>query len=186
MSSVASPFGLKPAFSLSGAIRQAQGTLASALASNIFQNSPVSIDANGLIIPAASALVGGIVGVFQGVEFTGTDGRRRVDNQWNANTIGTDIVVYFTQDPLLVYEIQGDASVAQTNIGNLADYTALTGNGTTGLSSVALDTGTMAATQSRLRIIGVNPAPDNVVGDDFTIVQVLIAEHQYMSSPLGI
>ena len=186
MSSVASPFGLKPAFSLSGTVRQAQGTLASGLSTSIFQNSPVSIDANGLIVPAASALAGGIVGVFQGVEFTGTDGRRREGNQWEANTVGTDIVVYYTQDPWIVYEIQADGSIAQTNIGNMADYTALTGNTTTGLSSVALDTATLGTTLARLRIIGVNPAPDNVVGDAFTTVQVLIGEHQFVTTPAGI
>jgi hypothetical protein len=30
-----------------------------------------------------------------------------------------------------------------------------------------------------LRVIGFNPAPDNVIGDAFTIAQVQISQHQY-------
>ncbi len=186
MSSVASPFGLRPAWHPSGCIRQVQGTLASALSSNIFQYSPVSIDANGMIVPGTPATAGGIVGSFMGVEYTQTDGRRRVLNHWPANTVGSEIVVYYTSDPSIVYEIQGDGPVAQTNIGNLADYTALGGNLTTGLSNSALDVSALGVTSARLRVIGLNPAPDNVIGDAFTIVQVLIAEHQYNTSPGGI
>ncbi len=186
MSSVASPFGLKPAFSLSGIVRSAQGTLASGLASDIFQNSPVAINAAGFIVPAASGLAGNIVGQFEGVEYTATDGRRRVENKWSANTVGTDIVVYYSQDPWMVYEIQADAPIEQTNIGNLADYTALAGNATTGLSSVALAVSTAGTTAARLRIIGVNPAPDNVIGDAFTIAQVLIAEHQFVETTAAV
>jgi hypothetical protein len=44
MSSVASPFGLKPAFHPSGIIRQQLSTIVSAHPTDIFQFSPVRID----------------------------------------------------------------------------------------------------------------------------------------------
>ena len=179
MSSVASPFGLKPAFHPSGIIRQQQSTIISGLAQNIFQFSPVRIDdATGALVPAA-ATAENVLGVFAGVEFTGTDGRRRVGNFWEANQVGTEIVAYYVGDPLMVYEIQGDGPVLQANVGDMADYTALAGNLTTGLSSIALDVSGLANAAAALRVVGINPAADNVVGDAFTIAQVQIAEHAY-------
>ena len=182
MSSVASPFGLKPAWHPSGTIRQVQGTLQSGLTSDIFQYSPVGLNANGFIVPVAPSVdtAGQIVGAFMGVEFTGTDGRRRVGNRWEANTVGSEIVVYYTQDPWLEYEIQADETIDQADIGDTFQYSALTGNLVTGLSSVALTKSVPSAPATDpLRITGVNPAPDNFVGDNFTIVQVIINKHQF-------
>jgi len=178
MSSIASPFGLRPAQHPSGVIRSAEGTLASGLASAIFQNSPVAIDANGFIVPAAAGARS--IGVFEGVEFTGTDGRRRVENQWVANQVGIDIIVYYSRDQLITYEIQANATLALDAIGQQFDWTALTGNTTTGLSSVALDVASAAA-NAGLRVIGLNPASDNIFGDAFPIVQVQVSEHQYVA-----
>jgi hypothetical protein len=179
MSSVASPFGLKPAFHPSGIIRQQLSSISSGLASNIFQFSPVRIDdATGNLIPAAAADTN-VLGVFAGVEFTGTDGRRRVGNFWETGTVGTEIVAYYVGDPFMVYEIQGDGPILQLNVGDMADYNALAGNTTTGLSSVSLAAGGLSAAAATLRVVGINPAPDNVAGDLFTIAQVQIAEHAY-------
>lgn len=178
MSSVASPFGLKPAFHPSGILRQLQGQIESGLASNIFQFSPVAIDANGFLTPAAPDTR--IVGAFMGVEFTRTDGRRAVANFWEANTVGTEIVAYYTEDPYMIYEIQADDTLTLASIGQQFDWTALGGNATTGLSNVALDVSSLAA-NAGLRVIGLNPAPDNVFGDAFPIVQVQISEHQYVA-----
>ncbi len=179
MSSVASPFGLKPAFHPSGIIRQQQSTILSGLPSDIFQFSPVRIDdATGGLVPAVAGATN-VLGVFQGVEFTGTDGRRRVANNWESGQIGTEIVAYYVGDPMTVYEIQGDGPILQLNVGDMADYNALGGNATTGLSNVSLNVATLSAAAATLRVVGINPAADNVVGDLFTIAQVQIAEHAF-------
>ena len=179
MSSVASPFGLKPAFHPSGIIRQQLSTIISGFATNIFQFSPVRIDdATGALVPAVATATN-VLGVFAGVEFTGTDGRRRVGNFWEANTVGTEIVAYYVGDAQMIYEIQGDGAILQANVGDMADYNALAGNTTTGLSSVSLATAGLSAAAATLRVVGINPAPDNVVGDAFTIAQVQIAEHAF-------
>lgn len=179
MSSVASPFGLKPAFHPSGIIRQQLSTIISGLGSDIFQFSPVRIDdATGALVPAV-ATASNVLGVFSGVEWTGTDGRRRVGNRWESGTVGTDIVAYYVGDADTVYEIQGDGPVLQANVGDQADYNALGGNVVTGLSNVSLATAGLGNVAATLRVVGINPAPDNVPGDLFTIAQVMIAEHAY-------
>jgi hypothetical protein len=179
MSNVASPFGLKPAFHPSGILRQQQSTIISGFGTTIFQFSPVRIDdATGALIPAVAGATN-ILGVFAGVEFTRTDGRRAVANNWEANTVATEIVAYYVGDPMTIYEIQGDGPVLQANVGDMADYNALAGNTTTGLSSVSLATAGLSAAAASLRVVGINPAADNVVGDAFTIAQVQIAEHAW-------
>ncbi len=182
MSSVASPFGLKPAFHPSGVIRQLQSTILSGFASDIFQFSPVAVLADGslgLVAPGNP-----VIGSFMGVEWTGTDGRRRVGNRWIANEVGTEIVAYYTEDPYLIYEIQSDDPVPLADVGAQFDFSALGGNTTTGLSNVALNHAGGAGTDCR--IIGVNPAPDNVFGDLFTIVQVQLSDHQYVATRAAI
>ena len=183
MSSVASPFGLKPAFHTSGIIRQLQSTIVSGFPTDIFQFSPVAID------PATGALTvvapgNPVVGAFMGVEWTGTDGRRRVGNRWEANTVGTDIVAYYTEDPYMVYEIQSNNPVPLADVGAQFNFSALGGNAVTGLSNVSLDHAGGAGTDCR--ILGVNPAPDNIFGDAFTIVQVQLSNHQYVAARAAI
>ncbi len=181
MTGTAAPFGLRPSFHQSGTIRSNAGTITTGYAANVYMNSPVAITADGsLILAAAGARA---QGAFQGVEYQLTaPGPRVVSNTWPASIAAVQIVAYFTKDPWITYEIQGDASIAQTNRGNQADWTAnVTGSGntTTGLSNVALATGTLtAAASAGLRIIDVAPGPDNAWGDSFTIVQVQISEHQ--------
>lgn len=181
MSSVSAPYGLRPAFHPSGVIRPAVGTLTSGHANSIFQNSPVRVDlTTGDIVEAAAA--SRAVGVFQGVEYTNAQGRRTVSNWWAANTVGTQIVVYYTQDPWIVYEIQADGSVARTSLGAMGDWTALSGNTGTGLSTVMLATATLLDTVQGLQIVGIVDGPDNAWGDAYTQVLVQIAEHQFVAS----
>lgn len=178
MSTVSQPFGLRPAYSPSGVVRPTAYSIASGYSANILQNQPVKIGTDGNI--EAAAIGNRFIGTFQGVEFTDGDGRRRVSNKWIASQVGTDIVAYVTLDPTIVYEIQANGSIAVTDIGKQADFTTITaGSFTTGLSALMLDTATLTDTgNASLRIIDLAPAPDNVFGDNFTIVQVQIAEHQ--------
>lgn len=179
MSSVASPFGMKPAWSPSGIVRVFNpGAIESGYNTAIFQNGPVAVDANGFLTAAAPNTR--ILGTFQGVEYTDVLGRRVVSNQWVANTVATDIIAYYTEDPNMVYEIQANATLTRAAIGQQYDWTALAGNTTTGLSSVALDVASAAA-NAGVRVVGLNPGPDNAWGDLFPVVQVQVSEHQYVA-----
>jgi hypothetical protein len=178
MSTVSQPFGLRPAFSPSGALRPTAYSILTGYAANILQSQPVKIGTNGTI--QAAAIGDRFIGTFQGVEFTDSDGRRRVSNKWTASLAATEIVAYVTLDPSIVYEIQANGSIAVTDIGKQADFTVITaGSTTTGLSAMMLDTATLTdSSNAQMRIIGLSPAPDNDFGDNFTIVQVQVSEHQ--------
>ncbi|MCA3573138.1 MAG: hypothetical protein IOC86_04425 [Aestuariivirga sp.] len=148
---------------------------------NILQNQPIKIGTNGTV--EAAAIGDRFVGTFQGVEFTDSEGRRRVSNRWVASTAATDIVAYVTVDPTIVYEIQSSATIAVSDIGSQADYTVITAGSTvTGLSQLMLDAATLTpSANAALRIINASPGPDNAFGDAFVILQVQIAEHQFVA-----
>jgi hypothetical protein len=162
-------------------------SIASAAAFDIFQNSPVALDTNGnLVLPAPGARA---IGSFQGVEFVDTEGRYRVSNRWVANTVATDIRAYYTQtQDNLVYEIQANATLTAAAIGDQFDWTAIAGNGVTGLSSVALDVASAAGpgANAGLRVLGLNPGPDNEWSDPFPIVLVQVSEHQFVADRVAI
>lgn len=182
MPSTASPYGLIPANHPSGVVRPFAMTITSGYASNIFQNSPVKIVASstgeGTIAVAAAG--DSFIGTFQGVEFTDSDGRRRVSNKWTASQVGTDIVAYVTIDQSITYEIQSNAALAVADIGKQYDFTAPAGNTTTGLSSQALDVASVVTSggTAQLRLIGIVPGPDNNWGDTYVNALVQIVEHQ--------
>jgi hypothetical protein len=186
MPAIAAPYGLLPVNHPSGVVRPFAMTIASGYAANIFQNQPVAIAANGtIVVPSASAA---IIGAFQGVEFTDSDGRRRVSNKWTTGLVATDIVAYVTIDQTITYQIQGNggasANTALTvaDIGSQYDYTTASGNTTTGLSTIALDQATATTSgQKQLRLIGIVPGPNNAFGDNtipFVDALVQISLHQ--------
>jgi len=183
MSTTSSPFGLQPIYHASGFVRPAAFTMANNAAVTILQYQPVKLSTDGVVVPAA---VGdAIVGTFMGVEFTDGDGRRRVSNKFLANTPATDVVAYITIDPAIVYQIQGNASLNITNIGNQFDFANITAGSTVvGLSQATLDVASAVTSggTATLRMIGITPGPDNNYGDAFTIVQVQISEHQNVAN----
>lgn len=182
MSATSAAFGMRPAFHPSGLDRAqaiANG-ITSGYATNILKGQPVKIDVStGAIVVAAAG--DAFVGCFAGVEFTDTTGRRRVSNYWPASTSATEIVAYFYSDPAIVYEIQTNATIAQTAIGQEYDLASTTaGSTTTGLSACMLSTSAAAANASaQMRVIDIGPYPDNAWGDNYVIVRAQIAEHQF-------
>lgn len=185
MSSTSQPFGLRPAFSLTGVVRPIAYSIASAYGANILQNQPVKIAADGTL--QAAAIGDRFIGTFQGVEFTDSDGRRRVSNKWTSGTVATDIIAYSTLDPSITYEIQSNAPIAVSDIGSQADFTTITAGSTvTGLSALMLNAASLTASgNASLRVVDIAPGPDNVAGDAFTIVQVQISEHQNVADIVG-
>lgn len=177
MPSTSAAFGLRPSYhGRGGLIRPVARSIASAYASNILQNQPIKIGTDGYV--QAAAIGDRFVGSFQGVEYTDSDGRRRVSNKWLANTVATDIVAYITEDPGIIYEIQTNATVAVGDIGKEYDFTTITaGSTTTGLSALMLDVSSSAANAS-LQLLNVAPYAGNAFDDTYVIVQVRISEHQ--------
>lgn len=191
MSATNAPFGLRPSFFPTGLERAQAITngITSGYASNILKGQPVvyGTTANGgtlgTIIIAANT--GAVTGAFAGVEFTDTTGRRRVSNYWPASTSGTNIVAYFYNDLNIVYEIQTDATIAQTSIGNEYNFSNIAaGSTTTGLSQCTLGVSTAVGNgaQGQMRIVDIAAYPDNAWGDAYVIVRVQLASTQFFGA----
>jgi len=192
MSSSNAPFGLRPAFHPSGLDRAqalANG-IPSAYATDILKGQPVTYVAGSGVIEPVNSTSDALAGAFAGVEWTDTTGRRRVSNYWPANTAYQtgSCVAYFYNDPIIVYEIQADGSVAQTAVGLDANFTNLAaGSNVTGLSQATLNhTPLSTGTQGQVQILDIAPYPDNAWGDSYTIVRVQVAKPQIAAVVPGI
>jgi hypothetical protein len=188
VAAVASPFGLRPVSHPSGIARVTViGTIATGYATNLFQNAPVAITADGSLIIAVAGTTNRLIGSFQGVEYVDATGKPVTANYWPASTAATNIVAYFTSDPAIIYEIQANGSVAQARVGEQISFAATPSSGSTGtgMSSAAADTATVGTAVDQLRILGISAAPDNVWGDAFTNVLVQISHHQNVADQIG-
>lgn len=176
---VNAPFGFQPVYHSSGYVRPQAMTMTDNYANNILQYQPVKIAA-GVVAPVTGTEP--FVGTFMGVEFTDSDGRRRVSNKWVGGNIGTNITAYITLDPLIVYQIQSTAAINVDDIGEQFDFgTPTAGSLTTGLSAATLDAASSAA-NAQMRLIGITPGADNNWGDTYVICQVQISEHQNVAT----
>lgn len=187
------PFGLRPAYHPSGQVRARQypGGLASGAAFDLFRGTPVLLNTDGTI--GLATLTNDFLGAFAGAEYTDADGRRHYSDRWPNGQIATDIVVWVWDDPLTVFDIQADGTVDLVDVGAQADFSGTagfliaSGNTTTQQSTTALSaTPEAAGAQGQLRMIGLAPYPGNAFGDAFTIVQVQIAQHQYVANKVGL
>jgi hypothetical protein len=218
MASTFQPFGLKPVYHPSGLDRAvpfvgtnsfvvggaytAPYSLSAGQA--FYQYQPVSLTASGqLTIAAASATgasAGTVYGVFDGVEFTDSQGRRSVSKWASKLTLdaSTDIVFWIFADPALVYEAQVSGSATTAFIGRQYDFSTATGFttadgasigvGGAGFSKTALAAAPVATTvQGQVRVVGLGrevafPAGEtNAWGDAYTIVQVQIANNTFVA-----
>lgn len=188
MSAVAAPFGLRPAYHTSGVTRP--GPLAaidSGYVTNIYQGYPVVINTLGFMTAVAAGNDNLWNGVFSGVEYTDALQYHHLVNRWvGATVLGTpsNMRAYYTADDVgQVYEIQANATLTRAAIGEQYNWTALAGNAVTGLASMALDVASAvgAGDQGQLRVIGLNPGPDNDWGDLFPIVLVQNAAHPWVA-----
>ena len=186
MSSTSAPFGLRPSFHPSGLDRAVAlpNGIASAYNTGILKGQPVALNTSGNIIAATAGSA--YQGAFAGHEYTDLTGRRLVSNQWIANTAyqtGSEVTYYYS-DPNIVYDIQANGSLAQTSIGDQANFASITaGSTTTGLSQCMISTSLAGSgAVGDLRIIGLTPAVDNAWGDAYTVVQVQVSRSQFVAT----
>jgi len=195
MSATNAPFGLRPAFHPSGLDRaqalangiqavSTSGNISAGYATTILTGQPVKYDPAGYIVVAAAG--DAFVGAFAGVEWTDSTGRRRVSNYWPANEsfFTGSVVAYFYNDPNIVYEIQSDATIAQTSLNAQFDFSnAAAGSSVTGLSQATLGVSTITTSATaQMRVVDIAPYPDNAWGDSYVIVRVTISEHQNVAN----
>ena len=226
MSATFQPFGLKPAFHPSGLDRATPfagtnsfngnsyspttGTLIYGLSSgqSFWQYQPVAINTSGqLIIANQTAGSGKVFGVFDGVEYTNSDGRRSVAKYASKTTLdaSTQIIFWIFSDPGIVYEAQINGSATALAVGSEYNFDTSTayivngvavgstvsagyaiGVGGAGFSTTALlATAVTTGAQGQVRVVGLGrevayPAGNtNAWGDSYTIVQVQICNNAF-------
>lgn len=175
MTATSAPFGLKPLRHISGQAKAVRGTIASG-ASAMYKHQPVKYAADGSVAPAAAG--DAFLGSFEGCEFT-SGGKRFVQNFWPGGTVASDAIAYFYADPGVVYAIQADGTVDQADIGSHGDFTNITnGNATTGVSAATITATPVTSGTAQLQVLDIVQTEDNAWGDAYTVVEVMIAEHQ--------
>ena len=182
MSSTNAPFGLRAAYSPSGIIREMQGTILSTYAADLYTGQPVKMGTDGTLQAAGSS--GTYIGLFAGCQYLPSGAQRPVISpSWPSGTTATEIIAYYTMDPYLVYEIQADGTVNQTNIGNQYNFSAVTSSNGLGYSIATLGVSTVTTSgNAQMRVIGIANGIDNAAGDAYTVVQVQISQHQYVAT----
>jgi len=186
MANVDKAFGLRPLGNLSatGAQKQYGYQIADNQSGAIFQGDLVTLK-DGYILQFDPATHTAAVGVFNGCNYIDpTTGKPTWKNFYPGSinitqgTINADVI----DDPNQLFIIQNDGTSQASNYGKNADVTVGTGNTTTGMSAVELDTSTIATTAAlNLKIIGLYNVPGNTVGE-FAVVVVKINEHLYGSA----
>lgn len=137
-----------------------------------------SADANGVPTIAQAAAGDTIVGVVVGFEVDPDNLTRK------HRTASTARYAYVVDDPNVIFEIQEDAdggALAAADIGNNVDIVVGSGNATTGLSGMEIDSSTKVTTTAQLRILRLVPREDNAIGANGKY-EVLINEHQFKTA----
>lgn len=191
MSLTATPFGLRVATHVNSDARPValDGGIASGYASAIYFGSPVTLSTNGTLVVATTTSP--ICGMFAGVRYQpNTTDMFTVQQNWVASTTfvtGTCTAYIFGyDDPLLVYEIQSNGSIAQTGMGDQANFVNPS-SGTGQFSLTTINSSLVGATNTgQLRILDIVDRPDNAWGDSFTRVYVQIAQHQFYAAATAV
>ena len=220
MSATFQPFGLKPVYHPSGLDRAVPfvgtntfvpGTTYSAPYSlssgqSFWQYQPVAVTSSGqLTIANQTASSGKVYGVFDGLEYTNSDGRRSLAKYASLTSLNsyTNIVFWIFTDPALVYEAQCNGSVTSAAIGTEYNFDTTSGsttadgyaigNGGAGFSTTALlSTAVGTGNQGQVRVVGLGrevayPAGNtNQWGDAYTIVQVQICNNQFAAPSVSV
>ena len=177
MAASATPYGaraigtLSASGSFSGKVQHIK--IVDAYAVNIFYGDFVKLVSTGTIQKDAGTTTLTSVGIFVGCSYTpNSTGQKTFGQMWIASTdcsTADDIVAYVITDPDVVFQMQGDASCAQTTLGNNAAVVQTSGSTSLGRSKNALDASTAATTKTLpLRIIDFVNGPDSSVGDSYT------------------
>jgi len=193
MSAVLNPFGMRPAYSPQG-MAAARGYVAgikSGYNANILKYQPVALSGTDGIV-AAAAGDNDILGVFAGVTWVDSQGVPHSTDMWTAGTTysstASPIYAWVWDDPNMVFSIQADGSIAYDSVGSQVDFSNITaGSTTTGLSAcTAASSGITPSGQNQLRIVALDPSIGNAWGDAYTILQVQIAQHQYVANKVAV
>jgi len=186
MANIDKAFGLRPIGNLSatGAQKQYGYEIADNQAGTIFQGDLVVLTAGFIsrFLPASHTAA---VGVFNGCNYIDpTTGKPTFRNNYpgSVNITSGKIIADVIDDPSQLFLIQCDASIAAADIGKNADVIGTGGSTTTGVSTMELNSSTLATTAAlNLKTVGLYNVPSNEFGTNAVVV-VKINEHVYGSA----
>lgn len=186
MANVDKAFGFRPLGNLSatGAQKQYGYEIADNQSGAIYQGDLVTI-VNGYVVKFLPATHAAALGVFNGCFYIDpTSGKPTWKNYYpgSVNITEGKITADVIDDPSQLFIIQADGVVTQANIGKNADVIGTGGSTTTGVSTMELNTATIADTAAlNLKIVGLWNVPGNELGE-FAVLVVKINEHLYGST----
>ena len=186
MANVDKAFGLRPLGNLSatGAQKQYGYLIEDNQAGAIYQGDLVTI-VGGYVVKFLPGTHAAALGVFNGCNYIDpTTGKPTWKNFYpgSVNITQGEIIADVMDDPSQLFIIQADEDIVQADIGKNADVVGTGGSSTTGVSSMELDSSSIAdAAERNLKIVGLYNVPGNTLGD-FAVVVVKINEHLYGST----
>ena len=186
MANVDKAFGLRPLGNLSatGSQKQYGYEIADNQSGAIYQGDLVTI-VDGYVVKFAPATHSAALGVFNGCNYIDpSSGKPTWKNYYpgSVNITSGKITADVLDDPSQLFIIQVDGSFTQANIGKNADVIGTGGSTTTGVSTMELNSSTIADTAAlNLKIVGLWNVPGNEIGTNAVVV-VKINEHLYGST----
>ena len=186
MANIDKAFGFRPIGNLSatGAQKQYGYEIADNQAGTIFQGDLVALSA-GFITRFLPATHTAAVGVFNGCNYIDpTTGKPTFKNFYpgSVNITSGKIVADVIDDPSQLFLVQCDAGFVAADVGKNADVIGTGGSTTTGVSTMELNSSTLATTAAlNLKTVGLYNVPSNEYGS-FAVVVVKINEHVYGSA----
>ena len=178
MAAVAAPYGARPIGTLSasgsftGKVRHIG--IAASYGTQISYGDFVKLVTAGVVEKDTGTATLTPVGIFLGCSYTDpSTGQLTFTKLWTASNAATDAVAYVLDDPHVLFQMQGDATLAVT-----------AGSTTFGMSKSAFDSSTINSTATLpLRLIDFVDGPDSSIGDAFTdVICKFNVGHQYLNT----
>ena len=186
MANIDKAFGLRPIGNLSatGAQKQYGYEIADNQAGTIFQGDLVVLTA-GFISKFLPATHTAAVGVFNGCNYNDpTTGKPTFSNFYpgSVNITSGKIIADVLDDPNQLFLVQCDAGFVAADVGKNADVIGTGGSTTSGISTMELNSATLATTAAlNLKVVGLYNDVNNAFGTNAVVV-VKINEHVYGST----
>ena len=186
MANIDKAFGLRPIGNLSatGAQKQYGYEIADNQAGTIFQGDLVVLTA-GFISKFLPATHTAAVGVFNGCNYNDpTTGKPTFSNFYpgSINITSGQISADVLDDPNQLFIVQCDAGFVAADVGKNADVIGTGGSTTSGISTMELNSATLATTAAlNLKVVGLYNDVNNEFGTNAVVV-VKINEHVYGSA----
>ena len=186
MANIDKAFGLRAIGNLSatGAQKQYGYEIADNQAGTIFQGDLVALSA-GFITKFLPGTHTAAVGVFNGCNYIDpTTGKPTFKNYYpgSVNITSGKIIADVIDDPNQLFLIQCDEGFVAADVGKNADVVGTGGSTTSGISTMELDSSTLATSAAlNLKVVGLYNDVNNEFGTNAVVV-VKINEHVYGSA----